>query len=403
MNKGKKKTSFMETARFFISLQWGLKKSVVLLHGINFALEQVKQYLGIYLAAQIVRVVTERDENGVRLLALYVLMLAVVEIGGIIASNFQTYIRISNDHEINAKLLRRKLEKLSRIKLEYFESSELYRTGASIDRLDASQINSGALLAISAVSLVMTIAVTGAALLGVSPALCAVFVAAYIPAAVYNYKKGGSSMSFVMSQHSLSQKLNSTFNFVSDRGAVQEVKIFGATPYLIEKRTRLFARLRRNAKKHDLGLLAKGVITSAVPLALYYAAYYFLGARVLSGPLEIEDFIFATGCIAAFSGAVENLAAYLSSASYLRANFENFREFFDYEEEAQYGGLPPASFDVDVRSLRFRYPGAEIPALDGLNLNIEKHKKTAIVGLNGSGKTTLSKILLGLYTSYEGE
>lgn len=41
--------------------------------------------------------------------------------------------------------------------------------------------------------------------------------------------------------------------------------------------------------------------------------------------------------------------------------------------------------------------------LENISLQIKPREKVCIVGPNGAGKTTLSKLLLGLYSDYEGE
>ncbi|NLE21973.1 MAG: ATP-binding cassette domain-containing protein [Actinobacteria bacterium] len=53
---------------------------------------------------------------------------------------------------------------------------------------------------------------------------------------------------------------------------------------------------------------------------------------------------------------------------------------------------------IDVRGLRFRYPGAETDALGGLDLSVESAEFVAVVGANGSGKSTLARLLGGLET-----
>jgi len=51
---------------------------------------------------------------------------------------------------------------------------------------------------------------------------------------------------------------------------------------------------------------------------------------------------------------------------------------------------------VDIEGLRFAYPGAPGPALDGLDLRVTEGEAVALVGPNGSGKSTLARLLAGL-------
>ncbi len=68
--------------------------------------------------------------------------------------------------------------------------------------------------------------------------------------------------------------------------------------------------------------------------------------------------------------------------------------------------LPAASVSfgtIQFQNVSFRYPGTENDILHHFNLTLEPGRHYAIVGINGAGKTTLTKLLTGLYDSFEGE
>ncbi|MFJ9554379.1 ABC transporter ATP-binding protein [Nocardiopsis sp. NPDC101807] len=63
----------------------------------------------------------------------------------------------------------------------------------------------------------------------------------------------------------------------------------------------------------------------------------------------------------------------------------------------------PAPASVELRSVRFSYPGAGGPVLDGLDLSLAPGRCTAVVGVNGAGKTTLVKLLTRLHEPDAGD
>jgi ATP-binding cassette subfamily B protein len=63
----------------------------------------------------------------------------------------------------------------------------------------------------------------------------------------------------------------------------------------------------------------------------------------------------------------------------------------------------PVFQSLELRNVRFRYPGTEAYVLDGLSLRIHAGRHYAVVGVNGAGKTTLTKLVTGLYDDFEGE
>jgi ATP-binding cassette subfamily B protein len=65
--------------------------------------------------------------------------------------------------------------------------------------------------------------------------------------------------------------------------------------------------------------------------------------------------------------------------------------------------MPPTTPTViELRDVRFRYPGTDRYILDGLSLTLEAGKRYALVGANGCGKTTVTRLLTGLYPAESG-
>ena len=58
--------------------------------------------------------------------------------------------------------------------------------------------------------------------------------------------------------------------------------------------------------------------------------------------------------------------------------------------------------EIELDEVSFQYQDSNRPTLRDITLKIKPGEKICIAGFNGSGKSTLTKLLGGLYTSYEG-
>lgn len=63
---------------------------------------------------------------------------------------------------------------------------------------------------------------------------------------------------------------------------------------------------------------------------------------------------------------------------------------------------PATPFPLEVRGLTARYPEASRPALDAVDLTLERGRRIAVVGPSGSGKTTLAQVLLRFLDAERG-
>ena len=58
--------------------------------------------------------------------------------------------------------------------------------------------------------------------------------------------------------------------------------------------------------------------------------------------------------------------------------------------------------EIELRNVRFAYPGQQAEALAGVSLRIAAGERVAIIGRIGSGKTTVEKLVMGLYAPDAG-
>ncbi|SPE53788.1 ATP-binding/permease protein CydD [Streptomyces netropsis] len=63
---------------------------------------------------------------------------------------------------------------------------------------------------------------------------------------------------------------------------------------------------------------------------------------------------------------------------------------------------PRSPFPLRVTELTARYPGQDVPALDGLSMELVPGRRVAVVGRSGSGKTTLAQVLLRFLDAESG-
>src|SRR5204863_6633860 len=58
--------------------------------------------------------------------------------------------------------------------------------------------------------------------------------------------------------------------------------------------------------------------------------------------------------------------------------------------------------EIEFRGVRFKYPGRDDMALDGVSFKITAGERVALIGRVGSGKSTIQRLMMGLYQPTEG-
>ena len=138
-------------------------------------------------------------------------------------------------------------------------------------------------------------------------------------------------------------------------------------------------------------------------------AYAYLIYLVLSGQMQVDDFILYFGLISGFSTWIVSLIDnfnWLARSGLIASNIHEYLEMPDYLNRGPGADLPQGQdlpCALEFKDVCFRYPGTEQPVFEHLQLTVKPGEKLAIVGVNGAGKTTLVKLLCGLYRPTHGE
>jgi ATP-binding cassette, subfamily B, bacterial len=166
-------------------------------------------------------------------------------------------------------------------------------------------------------------------------------------------------------------------------------------------RVRLGARLRWYVNAYA-GNLTNQAIWVLLMLALL--------PSLQSGAVSIGLFLALTQAFTRFDivwGFMDTVNGIAADAEF----FKDLTAFLALPEEnsallappASTPSLPPAApAQIELRDVRFRYPGTHRYVLDGLSLTLEAGKRYALVGANGCGKTTVTRLLTGLYPAESG-
>lgn len=187
----------------------------------------------------------------------------------------------------------------------------------------------------------------------------------------------------------------------------KEVKMFGLNAFLIERYRQLADKFYRDNRQLAIRRAGWGSVLTAIGTLGYYAAYFYIAWRTVTGVLSIGDLTFLAGSFRRLRNLLEGLLIGFSQMAGQALYLNDLFSFFEIEPEIV-SPPNPRPFPVPIRegfvfeNVGFRYPGAEHWAVRNLNFALKAGEVLALVGENGAGKTTLVKLLTRLYDPDEG-
>lgn len=185
-----------------------------------------------------------------------------------------------------------------------------------------------------------------------------------------------------------------------------ELRLFGIGKLLLSLHKKAHDEMQERNRK----MRRKLMVIEPVKWVLYnllstILPYLYITFMLNTNETQTAAYVAMIPALSTLSWDISDAVEFIVSLAKESAFVVNLREFLSYEPKTESAELIKAEnlSDIRIRNMGFTYEGAEKPTLHGVNINIRKGEKIAIVGHNGAGKTTLVKLIMGLYQATEGE
>jgi ATP-binding cassette subfamily B protein len=245
-------------------------------------------------------------------------------------------------------------------------------------------------------------------LVTVQPLLIPALLVAGVPLAIAATR---NSQALYDAMHAITP-LNRERRYLQDvltgRDEAKEVRSFGSAAYLRSRHDNRYreelAALREVSRLRSRRSVAAGLGASIITLAVLTV----LIVLTVRGQIALADAAIGAVAVQQLAMRVRGVNGAISSIQEESLFLEDYADFLARTQnnedrvaaDASLPGRPPGAVELD--EVWFTYPGAEAPALRGVNLSLEPGQVVALVGPNGSGKTTVAKLVCGLYEPARG-
>ena len=185
----------------------------------------------------------------------------------------------------------------------------------------------------------------------------------------------------------------------------KEIKLYQLFAYFIKKFEKIKEKYNFDfIRLHNKRTRTYSIINIFDSIVDCLVMMYIL-IQTFNGYLLIGDFILYNNSIDSLK---ENIMSVFTQISYIYKNsamIEQIRLFFDIQsEDTHEKGIIIDKIDkIELKNVSYRYQEKEQYVLRNISLELCKGEFTVLLGYNGSGKSTLIKIIMGVYSDYEGE
>lgn len=399
-----------QNSAYMICFAWKKRKSVVLLCLALAALAAATDLIGLFIAPTVLRQVQEKVPLQTLLTTIACFAAALIAVGA--ANSYAAANTMFGRTEMRIGIFAAICEKSAKTSFPNTEDQKLQKklNKASMavfsNNSPSEKIwDTFANLLKSAVGFCVALAL----LSSVDPLIVAVTLATTISGYFIGKRFNGWGYRHREEEAEYSRRMNYVESKAEDYTLAKDIRIFGMRGWLEDvyaKTLRLYQSFTARGEKVYLWGDIADVLFSFLRNGIAYAI--LIGITLKNG-LSAAQFLLYFSAVGSFTTWVGGILSDFSALHIQILGISTIREFletpepFRFEDGNPLEPDPEGRYEITLRNLTFRYPGAEKDTIKGINLTIRPGEKLAVVGLNGAGKTTLIRLICGLYDPTEGE
>ncbi|MFI6991744.1 ATP-binding cassette domain-containing protein [Nonomuraea wenchangensis] len=189
------------------------------------------------------------------------------------------------------------------------------------------------------------------------------------------------------------------FELATGTGPAKELRVAGAGPEVTRRQRAAWDEAMMGRFRARL----RAAIWAIGGWVAFTIAFTFLLGSVISGA-SAGDIVLLVTLAVSLLQAVHNGISQVTTMMNAGYHIEPYLWLQDYVKRQRRSGTPtprPApqrlARGIEIRNLRYTYPGTTRPALDDVTVTLPAGATVAVVGEHGSGKSTLVKLLSKFY------
>lgn len=222
---------------------------------------------------------------------------------------------------------------------------------------------------------------------------------------IYEKKYNLSEYTFIKKNTEKMRRASYISYLITNAEYYKEIKLFSLFNHFILKyrriKTEYNEKLIQLHRKRTNTYSVITIIESIMELIILIG----LIKDVILVNLLIGEFILYNSSI---NTVKQNIVALFSQISILYKNsliIEQIKLFFDLPlENINFDGIKIERIEsIKLVNVSYRYKGKKEYTLKNININIRTGELCIFMGYNGAGKSTLIKLIMGIYSDYEGE